>query len=83
MGFEFSSRALQIPKKNITRWMRKQDDNSGLRGRKPGDPAMEQNLTSWIKFNIGHGQYVTQTEIRKKAREFAGSKEFKASKGWL
>jgi hypothetical protein len=83
MGPEFTSRALQIPKKNISRWMRKKEENAGIRGRKPGDPTMEKNLTNWIKWNIGQAKYVTQTEIRKKAREFADSKAFKASKGWL
>lgn len=83
MGFNFTSKVLQIPKKNIARWIRQKEENIRMRGRKPGDPAMEKNLTNWIKLNIGQGKYVTQTEIRKKAREFADSKAFKASKGWL
>ena len=83
MGFEFTSKTLQIPKKNISRWMRKREESSGIRGRKPGDPAMESNLTNWIKENINKGRYVTQTEIRKKAKDFSGGRDFKASKGWL
>lgn len=63
--------------------MKREQKCGQIRGRKPGDPAMEQNLTNWIKDNIEKGVYITQTEIRAKARFFAGDKAFKASKGWL
>jgi hypothetical protein len=29
------------------------------------------------------GKYLTQSEIRNKAKMFSGDQEFKASKGWL
>ena len=83
MGLEFTSKTLSIPKKNIARWMKRKQKCEQVRGRKPGDPMMEQNLTSWVKDNIAKEIYVTQNEIRAKAREFAGDKTFKASKGWL
>jgi len=44
---------------------------------------MELNLTNWIISYIAQRKYLTQTEIREKAREFSGDKSFKASKGWL
>ncbi len=44
---------------------------------------MEQALNDWVNACINNGIYVTQTEIRKKAREFSEDKKFKASKGWL
>lgn len=54
-----------------------------MRGRKPGNPNMEENLTNWIAVNIEEGKYLTQSEIRNKARVFSGNNGFKASKGWL
>jgi uncharacterized protein YaaN involved in tellurite resistance len=78
-----AGKILDIPKKNISRWMQRKDRVEKIRGRKPGDPSMEENLTKWIKLNIEQARYLTQTEIRNKAKEFSREKAFKASKGWL
>jgi hypothetical protein len=40
-------------------------------------------LTNWITNNIKQEIYVTQSDIRFKARELSGEMSFKASKGWL
>jgi len=83
MGIEFTSRTLGIPKKNIARWMNRKQKADKIRGRKPGDPEMELNLTNWIEECIEKGEYLTQTQIRTKAKFFSGDRSFKASKGWL
>ena len=63
--------------------MKRKQKCEQVKARKLGDPMMEQNLTSWVKDNIAKEIYVTRTEIREKARQFAGDKTFKASQGWL
>lgn len=63
--------------------MKRKEKKERVRGRKPNNPNMEENLTNWIVVNIKKGKYLTQTEIRSRARVFSGNNGFKASKGWL
>lgn len=44
---------------------------------------MEEKLNQWILNNLENNIYVTQTEIRNKAKFFSNDPSFKASKGWL
>lgn len=83
MGLEQTSKRYDIPKKNIIRWIKKSLDNDFIRGRKPINPLMETQLTNWIRRNIAQKTYITQNDIRIKARQLSNDSNFKASKGWL
>lgn len=48
--------------------MNKKYDITKIRGRKPGNPNMESKLNQWIINHVTNDIYVTQTEIRNKAK---------------
>lgn len=75
---------MNIPKKNLRRWMELGIERRKGGGRKRMDEEMEQKLHSWcLEECLSQGRPVSRSEIRKKALELSKYPEkFKASKGW-
>lgn len=78
-----ASDMLEIPEKNIKRWIKNGPERKKGAGRKTMDPIMEQNLLNWVakKFRKT-GIFPDNKEIKVQAKIFSTLDKFKASKGW-
>jgi hypothetical protein len=74
---------MDIPTKNLKRWMTYGVFRKSGAGRKRIDPEMEEKLFNWIRETYTEGDYIDQTILRSQALNFSSKPEFKASKGWL
>ncbi len=78
-----ASRMLNIPEKNIKRWIRNGPDRKKGAGRKMRDPIMEKNILQWIlEHSESNHKIPNSHEIKQQAKKFSNLKDFKASKGW-
>lgn len=75
---------MNIPKKNLRRWIEIGAERKKGGGRKRMDQEMEEKLHRWcIEESLKKGRPVSRLQIRQKALEFSKFPEkFKASKGW-
>lgn len=74
---------LEIPEKNIKRWIKNGPERKKGAGRKTMDPNMEKNLLNWVAFEFSKkGEFPDNKEIKNKAKFFSNQDIFKASKGW-
>ena len=78
-----ASDLLNIPEKNIKRWLKNGPERKKGAGRKTMDPLMEQNLLNWIaeKFRKT-SELPDNKELKIQAKIFSSLEKFKASKGW-
>lgn len=72
----------RISTKSIRRWQKQGEKALRVRGRKRLDPAMEEKLVQWIK-EQGPEFRFTPKSLLAKAKEFASTPKFKASKGYF
>lgn len=77
------SRELDIPPKNIRRWMRDGPERKKGAGKKVRDPEMEEELMDWLQQQRRNGYEPTKAQIQEKAKTLSKDEKFKGSKGWL
>ena len=74
---------MNIPEKNIKRWLVLGVERKKGAGRKMTDPSMEDNLLEWIRnFHKTFSKLPDQSMLKKQAFQFSSNSCFKASKGW-
>lgn len=82
-SIKFASQTLNVPEKNLKRWIENGPERKKGAGRKISDLAMEKKLVHWIKkYTIEHSDFPENNLIKKQALIFSSKKNFKASKGW-
>lgn len=76
---------LEIPVKNIRRWLQSGIHRKKGGGRKVQDEQMQQRLYEWcFEKSLEQSKPVTRLQLRQKALQLSNyPKVFKASKGWL
>lgn len=78
-----ASDMLEIPEKNIKRWIKNGPERKKGAGRKTMDPNMERNLLNWVANEFSKkGEFPDNKEIKNQAKIFSNQEKFKASKGW-
>lgn len=78
-----ASDILNIPEKNIKRWLKNGPERKKGAGRKTMDPHMETALLNWIQEEFKRtGIFPDCRDIKNQAKSFSSNKDFKASKGW-
>ena len=78
-----ASDIMNIPEKNIKRWMKNGPERKKGAGRKTLDPQMESKLLEWIANDYKKlGEFPDNKDIKLQAKFFSISPQFKASKGW-
>lgn len=74
---------MNIPEKNIKRWLVQGVERKKGAGRKMTDPSMEDHLLEWIRnFHKIFSKLPDQTMLKTQAFQFSSNSCFKASKGW-
>jgi hypothetical protein len=74
---------LNIPEKNIKRWLKNGPARKKGAGRKTMDPNMEKALLDWICGEFNRlGTFPDCRELKHKAKDLSSVMDFKASKGW-
>lgn len=74
---------LNIPDKNIKRWLQNGPERKKGAGRKTVDPKMEKEILKWISSQYREtNNFPLACEIKAKAKELSSHPKFKASKGW-
>lgn len=78
-----ASEMLEIPEKNIKRWIQNGPERKKGAGRKTMDPDMERSLLNWVAKQFRRtGVFPDSKEIKIQARIYSNQDNFKASKGW-
>ncbi|KRW98469.1 Homeodomain protein [Pseudocohnilembus persalinus] len=82
--FMYVSKQLDIPAKNIRRWVKQGPNRKKGGGRRTKDIEMEKKLHKWIIQQFSTQNQATRKQIQEKAMEITQFKNsFKASKGWM
>lgn len=82
-GIRFAAELLNIPEKNIKRWLKQGPERKKGAGRKTMDPDMEQGLLDWIAEVFRKSRVFPDfKEVKLQAKIFSSNGNFKASKGW-
>lgn len=82
-GVKYASDLLNIPEKNIKRWLKQGPERKKGAGRKTMDPDMETGLLGWIAEMFRRNKVFPDfKEIKSQAKLFSSNGSFKASKGW-
>ena len=77
------SNLLNLPEKNIKRWIKHGAERKKGAGRRTTDPEMEIRLLEWIRKEFAKNSLVPDCrKIKNQAKAFSNNANFKASKGW-
>jgi hypothetical protein len=78
-----ASEILNIPEKNIKRWLKNGPERKKGAGRKTMDPVMENRLLNWISDEFKKtNTFPDCRDVKFQAKIFSTNSDFKASKGW-